>query len=409
MAVEVRYVGNQNTGQWTTWNLNSSANYSMLAGENGFYDEFRKAQANLRANIIAGNGNTFAYTGAPGTAPLPIFMAYLQGIPLTDARNQVPANYTASQFKSSSWYNSLSMYNPSLTDDRGHRHERAAERVVQGECGGGPVAGQLLHRQPGHLPGEREPDGERRHGDLPRAAARLPPPDGPGVHAAGLVPARAGAGHLHLAVAARGPAYRRRHAHPAHGFKFNFIYELPFGRGKQFGSGVSRGVDILIGGWEVDGVFKFNTGTRFNYGDYRLVGMTDQEFQDMFKFYHRVDASGKERIFMLPEDVINNSILALYTQSPTTPSGYAGTLPTGRYLAPASGPDCVQYLNGQCPGTKLARIITGPTFAKFDMSFVKRIAVVKNMRVEARMDLYNITNAINFNACPTSAPRHASP
>jgi hypothetical protein len=183
---------------------------------------------------------------------------------------------------------------------------------------------------------------------------------------------------------------------PQHGFKFNFIYELPFGRGKQFGSGVSRGVDILIGGWEVDGVFKFNTGTRFNYGNFRLVGMTDQEFQDMFKFYHRVDASGKERIFMLPEDVINNSILAIYTTSPTTESGYAGALPTGRYLAPASGPDCVQYLNGQCPGTNLARIITGPMYAKFDMSFVKRIAVVKNMRVEARMDLYNITNAINF-------------
>jgi hypothetical protein len=35
-------------------------------------------------------------------------------------------------------------------------------------------------------------------------------------------------------------------------------------------------------------------------------------------------------------------------------------------------------------------------YAKFDMSFVKRIAVVKNMRVEARMDFYNITNAINF-------------
>ena len=47
----------------------------MLAGENGFYDEFRRAQANLRANIVAGNGTTFAFTGAPGTSPLPIFQA----------------------------------------------------------------------------------------------------------------------------------------------------------------------------------------------------------------------------------------------------------------------------------------------------------------------------------------------
>jgi hypothetical protein len=88
-AIEVRYVGNRNVGQWTTWNLNGSANFNMLADENGFYDEFRTAQANLRANIIAGNGNTFAYTGAAGTAPLPIFQAYFAGIPLTDSRNTI--------------------------------------------------------------------------------------------------------------------------------------------------------------------------------------------------------------------------------------------------------------------------------------------------------------------------------
>jgi len=32
------------------------------------------------------------------------------------------------------------------------------------------------------------------------------------------------------------------------------------------------------------------------------------------------------------------------------------------------------------------------------MSFVKRIAVWKNMRVEARMDLFSIFDTINFNA-----------
>ncbi len=46
---------------------------------NGFVSEFRKAQANLQANIAAGRGATFAYTGAPGTSPLPIFLAYFNG------------------------------------------------------------------------------------------------------------------------------------------------------------------------------------------------------------------------------------------------------------------------------------------------------------------------------------------
>jgi hypothetical protein len=37
-------------------------------------------------------------------------------------------------------------------------------------------------------------------------------------------------------------------------------------------------------------------------------------------------------------------------------------------------------------------------YAKLDMSFVKRFNLPKNMRIEARMDLYNVTNAINFTA-----------
>ena len=72
----------------------------------------------------------------------------------------------------------------------------------------------------------------------------------------------------------------------------------------------------------------------------------------MFKFYHIPDATtGVDRIYMLPKDVIEKSIIAIYTTSPTTATGYAGdVVPTGKYLAPASGPDCVQYLAGHVPG-----------------------------------------------------------
>jgi hypothetical protein len=104
---------------------------------------------------------------------------------------------------------------------------------------------------------------------------------------------------------------------------------------------------------------------------------------------------------MFPQDVITNSILALSTTSATSVTGYSGTLPTGRYLAPASGPDCVQYYSGQCPGTSVARIIKGPGYFKTDLSFVKRVPIKKSMFVEARMDLFNIFDTINFT--PTSS------
>jgi len=201
-----------------------------------------------------------------------------------------------------------------------------------------------------------------------------------------------------------------------HAVKANWVYELPFGRGKKYGSGVSALVDGFIGGWEIDGVARIQSGVKADYGGYRLVGMTEEEFAGMFKFYHVIDPTSldvngnpMDRVYMLPQDVIQQSIIALYTTTSTTASGYSGALPTGRYLAPASGPDCASYQVGSpydkvCDGTRPAipggarRIVTGPMYWKVDMSFVKRIPVWKNVRVEARMDLFNIFNTINYNA-----------
>ena len=74
-AFELRYVGSRHRQDWETVNINE-----ININANGFVNEFRKAQANLQANIAAGRGATFAYTGAPGTTPLPIFLAHFNGI-----------------------------------------------------------------------------------------------------------------------------------------------------------------------------------------------------------------------------------------------------------------------------------------------------------------------------------------
>jgi hypothetical protein len=183
-----------------------------------------------------------------------------------------------------------------------------------------------------------------------------------------------------------------------HTFKANVLYELPFGRGKAFGNGAGKWVNGAVGGWELSSLTRWQSGAKFNYGNFRLVGMTEKDLQNMFKFYHRTDTNGIERIYMLPEDVITNSTLALFTQSATTASGYAGALPTGRYLAPANGPDCVTYAELRCPGTAITRYITGPSYFKSDLSVVKRISFSKRMNVEARMDIFNVFDTINFTA-----------
>jgi len=195
--------------------------------------------------------------------------------------------------------------------------------------------------------------------------------------------------------------------------KANWVWELPFGRGRTLGSGVSGWVDRLIGGWEVDGVARIQSGTIFNFGGYRLVGMTAQDLQAMFKLRKETDSNGNVRVYMLPKDVIEQSIIALTKQTATTATGYVNDIvPTGRYLAPASGPDCVQFNVGGsqplCPGTTNVRKIVGPKYWKVDMSFVKQIGVVKSMRIEARMDLFNVFDTINFVALSVPATANRS-
>jgi len=45
------------------------------------------------------------------------------------------------------------------------------------------------------------------------------------------------------------------------------VYQLPFGRGKQFGSQMNRALDAVVGGWEVTTTWRQTSGLPFSVGD----------------------------------------------------------------------------------------------------------------------------------------------
>jgi hypothetical protein len=49
-----------------------------------------------------------------------------------------------------------------------------------------------------------------------------------------------------------------------HSVNANFIYELPFGRGKKFGRGMNRALDAIVGGWEITGLYRQTSGLPFH-------------------------------------------------------------------------------------------------------------------------------------------------
>ncbi len=61
---------------------------------------------------------------------------------------------------------------------------------------------------------------------------------------------------------------------PAHRVRWNGIYDLPFGKGKKFASGVNRGLDKVIGGWQIAYIGDWRSGlwtgvssARYLFGD----------------------------------------------------------------------------------------------------------------------------------------------
>ena len=133
--------------------------------------------------------------------------------------------------------------------------------------------------------------------------------------------------------------------------------------------------------------------------------MSEDEFKKLFKFYKETDANGLERIYMFPKDFVEQSIIALTRTDPTHPTGYAnGIVPTGRYLAPASGTGLRAVPRWPCaPAPRSRGSCEGPWFFRTDMSFVKRFNTGKRTWIEARMDIFNVFDNVNFVAT-TRAP-----
>jgi hypothetical protein len=55
-------------------------------------------------------------------------------------------------------------------------------------------------------------------------------------------------------------------------FALSAIYELPFGKGRQFLSGSNGIVSRVVGGWQVQGVYSYQTGAPLSWGNYIYNG-----------------------------------------------------------------------------------------------------------------------------------------
>jgi hypothetical protein len=150
-------------------------------------------------------------------------------------------------------------------------------------------------------------------------------------------------------------------------FVFSGVYELPFGRGKSLLSNMNRGMDMILGGWQMNGVATLQTGRHFtviNSFDASNTGTSNPRADQL-------------RDFRLPSDQ-------------RTVSRF---IDTSAFAVPAP----FTYGNA---GRNTAE---GPGQTNFDVSFFKNFVLNRDSTghfrpdtIQFRAEFFNITNTPQF-------------
>jgi hypothetical protein len=395
MAVEIRYVGNRADNEWSEINYNSIRGENLVA--NGFLNEFKLAMANLAANNASGASNragSFAYFGGgTGTSPLPIYLAYLNG--RTDAGN--PAAYANA---STTWANAtiagrLAAPNPNPTAAAGTDLDGNLTRRNQAQAVGFPANFFVLN--PAVNENNVTDSGAFSKYNALQLELRRRLSNGFSANMNYQYAFEGGSqfdgfsfGRAWTDVPVTGnPTVR-------HAIKFQADWTLPFGRGERFGGSMGRFANALVGGWSITGVGRFQTTVQ-DLGNVRLVGMTVDDLQSVYKFYRKENPSTNiDEVWMLPEDIVLNTRRAFSTSN-TTLTGYSASLgaPEGRYIAPANSADCIQVKAGDCAPRSV--LLLSPWFKRVDFGVAKRVETGGSTNFELRFDLLNLFDSPNYN------------
>jgi hypothetical protein len=182
--------------------------------------------------------------------------------------------------------------------------------------------------------------------------------------------------------------YGRADFDQTHVFNLNAVYDLPFGHGKSFFNNSGGAFDRLVGGWQLGGILRINTGTPLTIVDPRGT-------------LNRAGRSANQTAVTNLTNAQISDLIGIFNQNGTVyyinPSVIG---PDGRGAAAfgqAPFPGEVFFDNGPGQSGTLARsTINGPLFTELDMSLTKSIRLTERMRFQIRADAFNVLNHTNF-------------
>jgi len=176
-----------------------------------------------------------------------------------------------------------------------------------------------------------------------------------------------------------------------HAYKLDYLYELPIGPGRAFFNGGPSFVKKTLEGWQVGGVTRIQSGTptiitsgRQTYSNREpgvvLYNITRNQLQDMVKIRKTTvcDPACHGVAYYLPQDIIDNT-LAAFEQGGKTLANLDKTKP---YIGP---PTQAGQLGSILP-------LYGPWTSRFDINLMKRTMITEKTGFEFRVQFLNAFN-----------------
>jgi hypothetical protein len=397
MALEVRYVGNHGTRLWGQTEIGE-----VNIFENGFLDEFKIAQENLRiARLSNPNSNNFGNQGLAGQKNIPIIATAL------NTTNDTTFATTISRGEAGRLAANIAQ---DITRMNRLINNPATAAIVK------PITlpdpnnpGQTITLSNFFVANPRSPTGAfimdnladtNYHALQVELRRRL----SKGLLVQGsYVWSKSMASTFVQSASAdvdRPASFRNlslgKSVAPRdlrHAFKFDWIYEMPFGPGKRSLNGGPSFVKKTLEGWQFAGVTRIQSGTptrilsgRLTYNNRDsgvvLYNMTQEQLQEMMKIRKTsvCNTAGvcQGVVYWLPQDVIDNTLAAFEVGGKTL----ANLDRSKPYIGPPTTP-------GEL-GANL--LIYGPWTSRYDLNLMKRTYITEKTNFEFRVQFLNAFN-----------------
>jgi hypothetical protein len=143
-----------------------------------------------------------------------------------------------------------------------------------------------------------------------------------------------------------------------HSFVLSYVYELPVGKGKKFGSGINPVANAVVGGWQTTGVLTIKDGFPLRINSSNLNAFGVGQNVNVVGDYHISDQN------------INH------------------------WFNPAAFLQASKWTVGNAP--RYFSDLRSPGYNNWDMSIQKYFPIHESVRLQFRLDMFNTFNHVNF-------------